>query len=240
MIKLLVLVDFDNLADNQQSNLQLYIEKIIVSVLAHLESGVKIWCQVRLYGGWYEHNTSTKRAIELDGKYSNPLIGTVPHNDTFCQYFTDIKLARALLSIPNKDFWNTYRKKQRIVKGLIIADQVKQCNFPDNTMMNLKKILKTGKCPHTECEKNNDQPIIFRSEQKMVDTMLSCDLIDSALINPSADYVIVVSSDDDFIPPLVLSSNTRSTKLVRVLTKRTNMKEDIVDVSSGWIEWEID
>lgn len=42
--------------------------------------------------------------------------------------------------------------------------------------------------------------LVYRHEQKIVDTMLACDMIYS----PTQDYqhLILISDDDDFLPPL--------------------------------------
>jgi len=42
-------------------------------------------------------------------------------------------------------------------------------------------------------------------EQKMVDTMLSCDLLEGAL-DSAIDAAVVVSDDTDFVPPLLASA----------------------------------
>jgi uncharacterized LabA/DUF88 family protein len=63
----------------------------------------------------------------------------------------------------------------------------------------MKQLLKTGKCPKGGCTVLNCD-LVYRHEQKIVDTMLTCDLIHAA--NRLPDRIILVSGDDDFLPPL--------------------------------------
>jgi uncharacterized LabA/DUF88 family protein len=63
----------------------------------------------------------------------------------------------------------------------------------------MRKLLNTGNCPKPGCGIGADN-LVYRDEQKITDTMLSCDLIHAA--RSAADRVILVSGDDDFLPPL--------------------------------------
>ena len=62
-----------------------------------------------------------------------------------------------------------------------------------------KKLLKSGKCPTSSCSVTADD-LVYRHEQKIVDTMLTCDMVYA----PTQDYqhLILVSGDEDFLPPL--------------------------------------
>jgi uncharacterized LabA/DUF88 family protein len=63
----------------------------------------------------------------------------------------------------------------------------------------MKKLLKTGSCPMAGC--NVAIPdLVYRHEQKIVDTMLTCDLIHAA--TAGYDRVLLISGDDDFLPSL--------------------------------------
>lgn len=239
MVKLLFLIDYDNLLENQKSNLQLYLEKVLSKVFEYIRTETYISGKVRLYGGWYENDTPTRDAVELDMCYQNALVGKIFKDDDICNYFIDVMLARSLLSLPEQDFWNTYRTRQNVSRGLKFEKGATGCNHPGSIIPEFRRLLKKGTCPHTDCDKNQNQLILFRSEQKMVDTMLSCDIIDSMLINPISEYVIVVSADDDFMPPLVLASTARNRQLIHVIPKNKR-SQGVIGSDHNWIEWEVD
>ena len=62
----------------------------------------------------------------------------------------------------------------------------------------MKKLLRKGACPKQGC-KVGHADLVYRHEQKLVDTMLACDLIYAA---NQVDHIALVSDDDDFLPPL--------------------------------------
>jgi len=63
----------------------------------------------------------------------------------------------------------------------------------------VKKLLRSGKCTGVGCSVSRTD-LIYRDEQKIVDTMLACDLL--YYFQLEYNYIMLISSDDDFLPPL--------------------------------------
>lgn len=238
--EILFLVDFDNLNDNQQQSLQLFIEKIVEkTILEYQLSNKFLYGSVRLYGGWYEQNNFTEKALEIRQRYQNHLTGILKVNEVVYHYCIDVALAQSLISNPDKDFWNTYRKKENHIRGFSFSSNAKNCVYPNSLMPALIQVIKHGKCPHIECPENCGEAFIYRSEQKMVDTLLTCDLIETTLIHPLSSLVVVVSSDDDFVPPLVLASNSSGCNVCLVHPKKNNFSRNL-GVKPSCKIWEIE
>lgn len=62
------------------------------------------------------------------------------------------------------------------------------------------------------------QSAFVSAEQKMVDTLLACDLIDLVL---SADvtHITVVSGDTDFVPPILFAKGWKTASLQLIVPK---------------------
>jgi len=63
----------------------------------------------------------------------------------------------------------------------------------------MKKLLRKGYCPKFGCRVSVGD-LVYRHEQKIIDTMLSCDLIYAA--GGRIEHIGLISGDDDFLPPL--------------------------------------
>lgn len=239
MQRVLFLIDYDNLSLNQKNNLQLQIEKMLFKLICKTNSNRRIFGTARLYGGWFESNIPTKQSVELDTMFQDSLVGSIFCENGAYDYHVDVKLAKSLISVPDKDFWNTYRIRQNRIKGLRIDKEAKNCSYPNSSVPKLLSLLQDGKCPHTDCPNHQEKYLWYRSEQKMVDSMLSCDIIDSTILNSSYDFVLVISSDDDFIPALVLASATRRNKIALVLPKRNN-RRNIASIQLSCAIWELE
>jgi hypothetical protein len=109
------------------------------------------------------------------------------------------ELAVALLQEPGHHLFNTYRRKGRPSNIRVKTPQNVGCTNPDCLLPLMNTLIKTGKCPKLGCSVI-DQNLVYRHEQKIVDTMLSCDLIHGG--GTQYDIVVLVSGDEDFLPPL--------------------------------------
>ena len=74
----------------------------------------------------------------------------------------------------------------------------------------LNKFTKTKnkRCPVSGCNLTN-QDLFVSIEQKMIDTMLSCDLL-TYCKEDNVKIILLISDDTDFFPPLVLGSTFNS------------------------------
>ena len=78
--------------------------------------------------------------------------------------------------------------------------------------------------------------MIYKYEQKIVDTMLTCDLI--YISEMDCNYLILVSSDDDFLPPIrtILSSGKT---IYRIHPKPNNRRIPVKFTVGTLIEQEL-
>jgi uncharacterized LabA/DUF88 family protein len=144
----------------------------------------------------------TKRAQDLAiaiGKTFPAIIRIPNKTGEIASFVASAELAVAMMEEPSHHLFGTYRKKGkprnlRVQQPAEIGCTDKSCPLPM-----AKKLLKTGGCPVSSCMVTADD-LVYRHEQKIVDTMLACDMIYA----PTQDYshLILVSGDDDFLPPL--------------------------------------
>ena len=159
-------------------------------------------CDARVYGGWYEGTQITRMAEEvtLEIQRDFPKIIRLPTAaGGQVTITTSAELAVALLQEPNHHLFSTYRRKSRPANVRVAQPAVVGCADPACVLPLLKALLKTGRCPKLGCRVAVDD-LVYRHEQKLVDTMLSCDLIFAA--SAGHNRLVLISGDDDFLPPL--------------------------------------
>ena len=195
-----VLIDYDNVL---QSDRQKGLNHVVKSVLKKLPKNVLphgASIVVRLYGGWYRSNQLSRRAQELSIQikhyYPDTLaLGTANMRRSV---FISVVLARSLLIDPSRDILNTYR-----VRG--VPSNLHPKAFPFQTcaqkamcpLVGAHTLLRTGRCPDSSCGVRIAD-VITRHEQKLVDTMLTADLIHAA--SSGISDIVVVTDDDDLWP----------------------------------------
>ena len=109
------------------------------------------------------------------------------------------ELAMAMLEEPGHHLFDTYRKKAKPGNLRVQTPQMVGCTDASCPLPIAKKLLKSGTCPISTCAITATD-LVYRHEQKIVDTMLTCDMIHAPTLN--YDQIILVSGDDDFLPPL--------------------------------------
>jgi uncharacterized LabA/DUF88 family protein len=162
----------------------------------------RVKCDVRVYGGWYEGNQITRLAqnvtVELQRDFPT-VIRLLTTGNAHIFVSTSAELAVALLQEPGHHLFNTYRRKGKPANVRVMTPTDAGCINPDCVLPLMKKLLSKGNCPKAGCGVTMGN-LVYRHEQKIVDTMLTCDLIYAS--NGIADRVILVSGDDDFLPPI--------------------------------------
>lgn len=209
-------VDFDNLAQRNRSadGLERVFSYIFGSEDFNLGAPV-ISCEVRIYGGWYQENGLTKAAqllsAQLEGKF--PLSLRARGGEL-------IKLTAAMAYSMSQDptthMLDTYRQKG-VPSNL-------RCNAPGNSgcsqkacmFSNLPDLIKKKRCPAINCDIEIGR-ILYRGEQKIVDTMLACDVVHDVSLGSYAAFIII-SGDDDMIPP-IRSALLKGGKVIHVVSK---------------------
>ncbi|MDO8771059.1 MAG: NYN domain-containing protein [Burkholderiaceae bacterium] len=197
-----VFIDYDNLlpAHKRAGILDVVTKALIQIPMDAVTTRAK--CDVRVYGGWYEGTQITRMAeyVTVEIQRDFPKIIRLPTAEGgHVAVSANAELAVALLQEPGHHLFNTYRRKGKPANVRVEEPTVVGCTDPACVLPLMKKLLKTGNCPRPGCSVTVGD-LVYRHEQKIVDTMLSCDLILSA--SAGHDRVILVSGDDDFLPPL--------------------------------------
>jgi hypothetical protein len=195
-----VLVDYDNLP-------QRLVTPSLVSLATAIDTAV---CRVipgttemniRLYGGWYATNGLSRKGTLLAQEISAnfPIIrsgsggGTRRH--IHCSIAASLVAAHALVL-------HATLRTRRGVRKVRCPTHPANCADPSTCTVGAVLGWATGQCPNPTCTITSRDAFLF-DEQKLVDTLLCCDLITLTQSN-TPQSVILLSEDDDFIPALLL------------------------------------
>lgn len=163
--------------------------------------------QIRLYGGWYKETSFTKVASEVQQLLSQ--VNVFPKVTAKQVLNGTIELATTL-HIKPEFVWGYTHKEREGVSRIRINHECADDLCKDNRTTCPKYLLykftdsKDRKCFVDGC--NNLQKNVFKgAEQKMVDTLIACDVI-SASEDNTVIGVLVISDDQDHLPSLALAS----------------------------------
>lgn len=189
-----VLVDYDNLDDGlTRKGLQFITDAIISQIQPSDISAPRI--TIRLYGGWYEKKKSTGRAqnLEIDIKRVFPTAKVL--SDGATKVIVQCELAYSILADPTFHLVYTFREKG-IPSGLKAHHPIKEgCRDADCPLIIFQKFIQNKSCP--KCGHLKPEDVLYRGEQKLVDSMIITDMIYES---SKSKCVCIVSSDDDFWP----------------------------------------
>lgn len=227
-MKLAVLIDYDNLRETQKSS---GVRDLITKFFFQMQLEPELnrgECNVRLYGGWYEEANMTPRAQDLSVEVQSefPFVLRIPsRSGSVCTIRVDAELAVASIEEPGFHIFDTYRRKGKPTNVRIAKPEDVGCNDVTCPLPLLKKLLKKGNCPAANCAVEA-KDLVYRHEQKTVDTLLACDLIHTSRLG--VDTIVLVSADDDFLPPL-RSALLQGSALIR-LHPRPNSRRTKVEI----------
>ena len=91
-------------------------------------------------------------------------------------------------------------------------------------------------CPIATCSVDNSD-LVYRHEQKIVDTMLTCDLIYASKNNSQA-HIMLISSDDDFLPP-IRTALLNGSQIYRLHPKTRQQIQQQTGIGARLIELEL-
>ena len=153
---------------------------------------------MRLYGGWYEQHYPTRKAhdLETDIQVNFPRRMNITKNGDRHSLIIIVEIAYALCIDPRTHLFSTYRPRGIHARLRCHHPNALGCNDPSCPLIDVYNFISTGSC-NTQCCNISSEDMIYRGEQKLVDTMVVCDMIHLA---EKEDRVILVSSDDDFWP----------------------------------------
>jgi uncharacterized LabA/DUF88 family protein len=223
MENILILIDYDNCFDSDEYVAISQIKKIVEKIISDIKLSDKFLLgSVRLYGGWYENSQLTINAQKIKaGLKTLQLTGIVGTGNEQISYSLSIDLATSLLVKPKNDFFATYRKKGNLKKIARISPVAKQCENLTTKISDIKQLLEKGTCIIRGCKNPCNDLIVYKAQQKMVDTMITCDLIQSASTHEYQN-ICLLSDDDDFIPSLIVADMNHSSQIYRFSPKPSN------------------
>lgn len=212
--KILILIDFDNvfkksIGDYNHLEFELIIKDIIRDVLAINKHPEEI--NIRFYGGWYKDDILSSKASVLQQLIS--LISIFPIIKEKTKIKGSLDLATSMYFFPEHIWTNTYKEKEGIPKIRINHEVLSDnCNSNKETcpahLLNRFTSRKEKQCQNQFCDITNAR--VFKGiEQKMVDTIIACDLI-SFSQDEAIGTVCLFSDDIDLLPPLGFSSVFKS------------------------------
>lgn len=203
-----VLVDFDNVVPGaipDETRIGSLLDRIVALALDRWPDSSHI--EILLYGGWLQDGVLTRRASELQASIASARFFPFAHPQRQGLLRGNVALATRLSSVPELEWAHTLRERQGMPRvrfrdgGYPLA-----CLHRSNTCP-LRTIRKFSRahdemCHATGCSVTNGGA--FRApEQKMVDVMIACDVIDRAM---SGLRVLVLSSDLDVLPAIAMAS----------------------------------
>jgi uncharacterized LabA/DUF88 family protein len=206
----IVIIDFDNyfrdiksIDDSQR--FELALSEIIDKCEEHFESIDKI--SIRLYGGWYQETSLTKQASIIQQLLSQISVFPKVKNNKITN--GTVEMVSSLFEIPNVKWHYTYKEKNGIGRVRInheLVDDFCTMNKEQCPKYILYKFTakKDKQCHISNCTHIHKD--VFKGiEQKMVDTMIACDVI-SATKSENINGIFVLSDDQDHFPSYALAS----------------------------------
>lgn len=212
-----LLVDYGNIpAIDKKRGVPHVIDDLINRIgPRHLKANERV--HIRLYDGWYEGHTLSKHAqqiaAEIESFSPSPML--VRNRDLSFLVRANFQLARSLISDPAKDILHTYRIRGFPSGLLCKPPPYPGCaNVSDCPLRALHTFFDKRRCPGTGCSLH-PKTIISRAEQKVVDTMMTADLVELSL---RGETIAIASSDDDIWPGISLSLSRGGT-VIHIQTK---------------------
>lgn len=187
-----VLIDYDNLPNrltrNGPSGLWNRLQPAITQALGQHERSITL----RLYGGWYD-----RKGLTRDGdRFARDIGQAFPRVINYPSGLQRIhcEIVSSLLINPKQIFPATVRTRGGLRRGTRTR-RPPNCNNPNSCSISEVNAWLRGKCPEHACPVSSDD-VFRRLEQKLVDSLISCDLITIAHNSPQSPALLVTEDDD--------------------------------------------
>lgn len=185
------------------------------------------YVSIRLYGGWYQQMTMSNAASDVQTKISHLRIFDSHPLDNRKRLRGKVELALVQNGL-DLIWYNTLQEKQGLPRLRIDQEmQGESCTRNESRcpVHILKKFLNTKRtiCQTEGCRTIHQQ-VFYRREQKMVDTMMTCDTLTYAS-DPEVNSVYVVSDDIDLFPGIAISKVMNAGKDIHLLVSSDQTRE---------------
>jgi hypothetical protein len=194
-----VLVDFDNLNPQMKRAGLALLTARIVDAITGIKKKFPDRCRLRFYGGWYADERLTDQAEELitqieDNKNALVVPWSIGGNQG--KTLAQLEMAYGLEVEPQRPLFFTLRTRP-------FGDHIRsnkfrllRCDQTDCPVRVAVRFFDQKRCLKDRCH-TTPGDVFSKSEQKLVDTMLTADLI---YLGRRGHKLAVVSSDDDLWP----------------------------------------
>jgi uncharacterized LabA/DUF88 family protein len=199
---MLVLADYDNIDPLIRARGMGYIIERVVSSISQIGIAVQPRIDVRLYGGWFDGSRLSKvgQSISSEIRGLSQKRFTLPWSGEVApvSVVTNSQLALGLEAAQQLPLHHTFRR--RSFQGRLYFQNSNRhlCHVPACPLDLVDQFITNQRCPEIGCSARQED-VLFRNEQKLVDTMLVSDLIYWAS-RPNHPILAVLSSDDDMWP----------------------------------------
>jgi hypothetical protein len=212
------LVDFHNLPRQVKGTDPASLARSIDAVITSYYPGTRE-VNIRLYGGWYDDRGLSRDGTKLTQEVGNafPLSMAGPGGTI---RYVRCEIASSLIDSRADLFPSTLRHRHGL-DWFIRDPHPPRCL--DQSSCTIPIVLKWSRngCPTPACPVTSIEA--FRCiQQKLVDTLICCDLLSLAAADPEVS-VFLVSEDDDFIPALLLAG-VRGAAVWHVRTKPNKVR----------------
>jgi uncharacterized LabA/DUF88 family protein len=212
------LVDYHNLPRQVRDAGPASLGRLIDAMISSQRLEVRE-ISIRLYGGWYDDQglsrDGTKLTQEIGGAFPLLLVdvgGKMRH--VHCE------IASSLVDSRGDLFVSTLRHRHGLDWYVRDPHPVGCIDQANCTIPVVMRWSRRG-CPRAGCPVSSFEA--FRCyQQKLVDTLICCDLLSLAVIDP-ATPVFLISEDDDFVPALLLAG-VRGAAIWHVRTKAAKIR----------------
>lgn len=203
-----LLVDFDNVCHHLELSTDVLTAEInrwlalAVGVVPNVAA-----VSIRLYGGWLQEGSLTKVGSKLltgiPGDFF-PVVDSSAGVDRILR--GSIELATRLVRVPQIEWGHTYQEKRGLPR-LRMAEKPRPDACQDHESCPIDQIQRISRrrdreCHIDGCSVRNESAFLLR-EQKMVDTLMACDLIEYAR---QGVHTIVMSNDLDLLPSVATAA----------------------------------
>lgn len=219
MSKIVLIVDYNNIfiADNcTAKEIELTLKDVVEQALQVSDTVNEIL--IRIYEGWYQDEKLTDRGSSIMSKFAQ--IEPFPNVYKGKSIVGKIDFVEQIYGI---DFpWrNTYREKPG--PRLIIKKDVHRPHCPNNkdkcpVELLAKFTKKKEKVCHVDGCNVNNMSVFSQYGQKMVDTMMACDILTYGEEEDTA-AIYVLTDDVDLFPSIALCSRKNPNVKLYIGTK---------------------
>ncbi len=219
-----MLVDFDNFFPHaRDGNVASWaphtLNRLITQVLAISPSVSQL--DLRLYGGWLQDGVLTNFASGLQSIVAAAPFFPVRHPNGYGILRGAVTLVTRVISLPAVEWGDTLHARGGLPRLRLSETPLPNACAGDLTSCPLRVVYKFAKgrsrtCLVAGCAVTSDAAF-STVEQKMVDTLITCDLMTLALRGPGQE-VILCSDDIDFVPALGVATTLGEAQITRLVT----------------------